>query len=136
MKFSEETSDISSFLPSKYISPFGSTTKCFSISPSLTSKIILPSFLFNKLISLILPEMLVVYVNSPVVELLLYLTESGFIPNDFNISKSLDIVTLSPTEKLLKSIDFLSGIFVAAEIGMEYEKSRVSTIKRLYACFQ
>ena len=74
--------------------------------------------------------MLVVYVNSPVVELLLYLTESGFIPNDFNISKSLDIVTLSPTEKLLKSIDFLSGIFVAAEIGMEYEKSRVSTINK------
>lgn len=66
--------------------------------------------------------MLVVYVNSPVVELLLYLTESGFIPNDFNISKSLDIVTLSPTEKFLKSINFLSGIFVAAEIGTEYEK--------------
>lgn len=55
--------------------------------------------------------MLVVYVNSPVVELLLYLTESGFIPNDFNISKSLDIVTLSPTEKLLKSIDFLCVIY-------------------------
>ena len=74
--------------------------------------------------------MLVVYVNSPVVELLLYLTESGFIPNDFNISKSLGIVTLSPTEKFLKSINFLSGIFVAAEIGTEYEKSRVSTINK------
>ena len=66
---------------------------------------------FQQTISLISPDMLVVYVNSPVVELLLYLTESGFIPNNFNISKSLDIVTLSPTEKLLKSIDFLCVIY-------------------------